>query len=119
MEMICLERDGRGPVQFEGFELAFVSTATPNKDRWTELRLWAVENSDVLWVVETIGVSKVPGETDRRDAVPCKTAGEVHNVLCKRGQITAPGYKLMQDACSGDEDIEDFFLANIRKVERL
>lgn len=119
MDQITLERDGKGPLQFVGYELSFVTTRTEHKPRWTELRLWAVEESDALWVVETIGRSTVEGETDRRDATACYTPEEVKACLSKRGGLTAPGYHLLQYACDEDDDIRDFFYESVRKVERL
>lgn len=116
---VTLERDGRGPVEFDGERLARVSTFQPGKSRWTELSVWMVVDSEYMWVVETIGRSELDGEVDRRDAIPCRTPEEVSEALSKGGKLTLPGYQVMQLAAEEDEELVTYFEQNVKKVERL
>lgn len=120
MDQVTLERDGKGPLQFTGFVLSEVSTETQHKPRWTELTLWAVEDSDVaFWVVEIVGRSDVEGEIDRRAATACSTVDEVVACLSRKGKLTAPGVKLLELAAESDDDIQDYINGTLKKVERL
>lgn len=51
-------------LQFYGWKCAEVSSRRGKVQRWTELRLHRTLNHQ--WVCEEVGVSRVPGEVDRR-----------------------------------------------------
>lgn len=50
--------------QFDGELIAHVSSELPTKDRWTEFDLF-LSYPDNIWILQGIGRSRVPGETDR------------------------------------------------------
>jgi hypothetical protein len=104
---VTLTRDLKVPLEFEGWVLAEVSTHIPGKERWTELRVWAVDPdvTDTMWVLETVGQTIVPGEKIRRDAIPCQTLEELVSSLSKHGQLTAPGRSVLDLAMDADEEL--------------
>lgn len=71
MEPVVLDRTDDIPISFRGRAVAEVTSAAPGKDRHTELRLWLVD--DGSYVVESVGVSTVPGEVTLRSANHCGT----------------------------------------------
>lgn len=77
---------GAGRLEFEGVELAAVSSRWNLAPRWTEVRIFAVADCVRLpsgrllnagFVVETVGRSVMPGEVDRHWAKVCDTPGDV------------------------------------------
>lgn len=50
-------------LKFTGELVASVSAELPEKDRWTEFQLYLTDFN--TWVLQGIGRSRVPGETDR------------------------------------------------------
>lgn len=56
-------KHGETVTQFNGEQVAHVSAELPSKERWTEFDLFITEHDE--WVLQGIGRTKVPGETDR------------------------------------------------------
>lgn len=119
--MVKLERDDKPTIEFDGWVIGYVSTHMPGKDRWTELRIWAVEpqNTDVLWVLEVIGRSDVQGEVDRHDAVCCVTPADLVKSLSPQGKLTSPGRTVLEAAAEEDDELAAALNQNDQKVERL
>ena len=121
METYTLARSGGGPVHFDGWEIASISTNADGKQRWTELTIYAVDSDNTPWVVQTIGRSIVDGEVDRCDAIPCKNKADVIHALSKRGRLTSPGQQLLAAAyeSNNDHDFKDAFRPMFEGVEFL
>ncbi len=79
---VTLHRTDDLPLSFDGRTVAEVTSAAPGKERWTELRLWQLDD-DRGYVVENVGISTVSGEVTLRSAHHCTTVGEVIAVLRK------------------------------------
>lgn len=62
LETLFMQHGGT-VTQFNGERIAHVSAELPSKDRWTEFDLFITEHDE--WVLQGIGRSRVPGETDR------------------------------------------------------
>lgn len=118
-ETVVLERDGRGPLEFSGELIANVSTQQDGKRRWTEIDLWMVESESCLWVVRAIGRSTVPGEVDRVTVTPCATVEELVAAVSKQGELTKPGWALIEKGKEEDELLFEYFHNVMRKAERL
>lgn len=50
-------------IKFTGELVAEVSAELPEKDRWTEFRLWLTDFN--TWILQGVGRSRVKGEKDR------------------------------------------------------
>jgi hypothetical protein len=62
-------------ITFTGVLLGDASSQSPGKDRWTEVAIYRTAAGK--YIVEKIGKSRVPGETDRCSAEVCETAAAV------------------------------------------
>jgi len=60
-------RNGASAITFEGMKVAHVSAELPSKPRWTEFDLYLTTFGE--FVLQGVGRSRVPGETDRHWAV--------------------------------------------------
>jgi len=117
--IVRLQRDMKPALEFTGWTLATVTTRAPGKPRWTELTVWAVDDSDVaMWVVEVVGRSMVEGEVDYRDATPCDSVDDLRAALSKQGELTAPGRAVLLAAAQEDEELMEQ-LNDDERVERL
>jgi hypothetical protein len=56
-------RHGDGVIRFEGDKIATVSAELPSKPRWTEFTVYRTTAGE--WILEGVGRSRVPGESDR------------------------------------------------------
>lgn len=63
-------------VQFDGELVAHVSSELPTKDRWTEFDLF-LSYPDNVWILQGIGRSRVPGETDRYWSIQSNDPGDI------------------------------------------
>jgi hypothetical protein len=115
---VILERDIQPSLEFNGWKLSYVSTWQEHKHRWTDLTIWAVDESErALWVVEVVGHSSVPGEVTRRDAIPCDSVQALKDALSKDGTITAPGRLVLQAAIEEDEELS--YRMKLERTEKL
>lgn len=69
-------QSGSTITQFQGELIAHVSSELPSKDRWTEFDLF-LSHPHSEWILQGIGRSRVPLETDRYWAVISKEPSEV------------------------------------------
>lgn len=72
---VTLPRTNDLPLSFEGRLVAEVTSHTPGKERWTDLRLWQL--ADDSYVVESVGMSTLPGERALHSAQHCASVGDV------------------------------------------
>jgi hypothetical protein len=100
-----LERDGLGPLTFEGRELAHVSTCGPYKDRWVELTIYKTTGNS--YITQVVGQSRVQGEVSRCSVKVHDTAVQaVRSFVQKRTQeLSRPAIDLLEDAAYEDEEI--------------
>lgn len=75
MTAYTLERTDDIPLEFEGELVAEESSEDGTKPRWTVLRLYKVADHRG-YVVESLGVSTVPGEVTLRSATHCPTISD-------------------------------------------
>lgn len=72
---IRLQVNNAADVHFEGAVIQEYSTQSKDKDRpkskWSELRLW--ETVGGAWIMESVGMSTVPGQVDIRDVLVIET----------------------------------------------
>ena len=68
-------RDKRPPLVFVGWLRGEVSSRAA-KARWTELRVYETQKRG-RFIAEQVGVTMIPGERTRRQAIVCETEDEV------------------------------------------
>lgn len=105
MQEFILERDGLGPLIFDGVELAFVSTHTPYKDRWVELTIYRTGGGS--YVTQVVGQSERHGEVPRSTIKVHDTATQaVHSFVQKRSlELSRPAVDLLETAAETDGEI--------------
>lgn len=105
-----LERDDKGPVVFNGLQLASVTTQSRGKMRWTELTLFKVYPTESLvnWVVESIGRSTSEGERDFHTVTLCTTVEDVAAALSKNDRLSGPGLDLMEAGADKDPELDAY-----------
>lgn len=119
MGTVVLERDGKGPIEFDGWVISQVSTEQDGKQRWTELTLYAVDKSDVMWVVEVVGESTVRNEQALKSVHVCRSGEDLIRVLSRKGSVTAPGRQLLEKASEVDAETAEVYKTYTSQVERL
>jgi len=102
-----LERDGLGPLTFEGFELSHVSTETSYKDRWVELTLYRTTGGS--YITQVVGQSRRPGEVPRTSIKVHDTATQAVHSFVKRKtlELSRPAVDLLEYAADCDDAISD------------
>jgi len=87
MKEYSLPRDRLSPLEFCGELVAEVSS-DPLKlgARWTELRLFATQGGN--FVVQSLGMSKIPGEYNRSNVSVAKTLDEAASLFVRQGKVT-------------------------------
>jgi hypothetical protein len=61
--MEILVRNRAEVVAIDGIKVAFVTAELPSKPRWTEFSIYLTTHGE--WVLQGVGRTRVPGETDR------------------------------------------------------
>jgi hypothetical protein len=56
-------RNRETTLTFEGVKVAHVSAELPSKQRWSEFTIYLTSHQE--WVLQGVGRTRVPGETDR------------------------------------------------------
>jgi len=74
-----LRRFREPPLVFEGELIAEVTTKHPDRERWTELRVYVTRSG--TYVAEEVGRSLAYGESDRCGAFICRTQRDVEREL--------------------------------------
>lgn len=106
-----LGRTGDVDVLFEGDQLAH-GTSKPNtraKVRWSEVTIYRADSG--RYVVEIVGASDFPGETDRRAATVCNDPEAVREALYRpyggsqgdRRFLTNLARRVLTDAAAVDK----------------
>lgn len=95
-------------LRFTGELVAQVSSEVPEKDRWTEFRLYLSDFD--TWILQIIGRSRVPGETDRFRYIMTSEPGDWIDQIVGP-DVSRLAKKLLRDAfaylknCESDEDV--------------
>lgn len=85
MQSFTIQRHNDVPLEFEGELLAAVTSERQGSTRWTEIRLY--KSSTNRYVVETIGMSKVPGDDIRRNVRVVDNAQDIKRALYRKDAI--------------------------------
>lgn len=95
-----VERDGMPALEFNGEELAHVSTRTATKRRWTELRLFRTAGGK--YVTAVVGDSTVDGEDRICSGAVHESASDAVVSFANRrgaqGRISGPAIELLVEA---------------------
>lgn len=86
-------QDGQTTTQFDGEQVAHVSSSSPSKQRWTEFDLF-ISTADE-WILQGIGRTSVKGEKDRYWAVVSSDPNEVLEALWVKSRAAR---KLLSEA---------------------
>ncbi len=105
-------RDGARKIEFTGVLLAETSSATPRKNRWSELRVYRTDGGN--YIVERNGRTRNKGERDYLHAYVCETAAAVVETLYTKDREGAWYFTRMADcvltvAGRHDHDIEEAY----------
>lgn len=82
--------------------------------RWTESRIF-LSTADGRYLIHTVGISRVPGETDRFKARWVLTAYEVVSYFVQRPEgggrpfLTNPADMVLAQAAGHDDDLRDAY----------
>jgi hypothetical protein len=101
-----LARQNDVPLEFEGELLAEVTSERQGSTRWTELKLY--RSNTKKYVIETIGMSKVPGDDIRRNGRVADNAHDIKRALRRRDAVaylTHMALDLLSIAAQKDEAI--------------
>lgn len=106
-------QDDDGGITFIGKQLAFASSSAPGKTRWSELTLFITEGGK--YVVAGAGISRVPGEENRRWAVVVDDAIAVVAKLTLHSEAGVhyiphvPNRRVLSDASILDPELHTAF----------
>ena len=104
--------DAETLVTFTGVRLAFASSQTPNKTRWSEISIYRTDSGK--YIVHGVGRSIIRGECDRPWCnVVEGAAGVIERLTRREGGVSympnIPNRAVAEAAAIVDEDIHDAF----------
>lgn len=85
--MFTLTNDGKRPVQFNGEQIASVSSERAEVDRWTAINIFRTVKGTMI--VQVRGCTRVDGETTRSVVHICATHADAIVVLTREGNLSS------------------------------
>lgn len=120
MSTFRLPRHSDVDLEFEGELLAEASTRRPDKVRWQDVLLYRTESG--RWIVQRIGRSSVPRETDLSDVTVCDSPEQVRLALSdterddhggQRRYLTWTAEKALRAAAAADPGLGEALIERV------
>lgn len=120
MQQVILQRHADVPLRFTGELIAEVSSEEDGNDRWEEIRVWRTDSERVPWIVQRIGKSRLPGETDVIHTSRCKHPLDVRQRLKNQDQrdrrrwyLTDLSMQALEAAVAADDRLSELLIETV------